>query len=712
MATGSDCCSFITGMLYSLLFVLPSFVIYKVWAATDRAATSITKSYKPLVLLLLLLACTVQILGCSWSSVDAHTAYNTIESSLYFNRDSNTGKRNDKRTTDYEWCADSGTNRFVTNDMLDFVTDSVIHSTTTVAVGSGNVTSPLSGTVLVESLDHSCLVECRDVLYLPSCGKKLMPVSTFVSKGSSLIINNYDKIKLTSKNGSSIFSGREFDGLYYYRCKTIQNTKQQQGMVALEAKRTADQPVHAKADLHFGLAVGDKINAAAHDFGKRLLEAHWAYGHLHFDKLRKLLGLKKGDNPDCPACTIANSRQQTLAKVKHDRAERVNYRKHLDIGYTQNYDYCFQLYVDDFTRESWIDVLDSKGDAFKSFQSLQLQHDNEYAPYKLAVLRTDGEPLYDNATWDKFCEQHGIRREFSSRHRHEQHGVAERAMQGIGVPFRCMMIQGNAPASDIPDCLRHSNVIRNHSPTKANKGWTPREKAAGKRLPVNHRLLRGPLFCLVFAHVYEQERPKHAPRGIACVYLGYDDVNNAYKVKEWESGKRYYTADVTFYPHRFPYRANPRRMADFLHQYDDIAPHVTSLMPQAQAEHNAAARDGASPPAPRQPSERQRSYRYSAGQALADIPDVDVAPNGAASNIVLQEASSGPTTDPTTWEQALVSEHADEWIAAKLAEQNSFAHHNVYELVPRSAARGKRIFKPRPVLKNKKKATLCRAPAG
>jgi hypothetical protein len=51
--------------------------------------------------------------------------------------------------------------------------------------------------------------------------------------------------------------------------------------------------------------------------------------------------------------------------------------------------------------------------------------------------------------------------------------------------------------------------------------------------------------------------------------LVYDDVNNAYKVKdlEWESGKRYYTvtADITFYPHRFPYnyRANPHRMADW-----------------------------------------------------------------------------------------------------------------------------------------------------
>jgi len=81
-------------------------------------------------------------------------------------------------------------------------------------------------------------------------------------------------------------------------------------------------------------------------------------------------------------------------------------------------------------------------------------------------------------------------------------------MQAIGVPFRCMMIQGNAPDSDVDEALLHANVIRNNSPTKANNGMTPREKAVGKRLPVNKRLLRGPLFWLCYAHVYEDERVK------------------------------------------------------------------------------------------------------------------------------------------------------------------------------------------------------------
>ena len=45
-------------------------------------------------------------------------------------------------------------NRFVTNDVNDFLPDSIRHDKTTVAVGGGNVTSPCTGTVLVKSLDY------------------------------------------------------------------------------------------------------------------------------------------------------------------------------------------------------------------------------------------------------------------------------------------------------------------------------------------------------------------------------------------------------------------------------------------------------------------------------------------------------------------------------------------------------------------------------
>jgi hypothetical protein len=586
-----------------------------------------------------------------------------------------------RQSPGYEWCCDTGTNRFITNDRGDFVPGTEVKHNTVVATGSGNVTSTVSGTVIVKSLDHGCTIKCENVLYLPTCPQKLMPISTFVRKGCQLHMENYDEVTLLSKGGSPILSGKEFGGLYLYRCKTVSNTSETN-------------------ETYFGLPAGQSANSTSQDFGQRLLEAHWAYGHLHFTKLRKLLGLAKGDDPDCASCTIAMSRKSALSKEKYTRSTRINHRKHLDIGFTKNCNYCFQLVIDDYTREGFLDVLKSKDEAFASFLTLQRQHDNDHAPYKLAVLRCDSEPLYTAPAWETMCDQNGVAREFSSRHRHDQNGVVERAMQGIGVGFRCMMIHGNAPEADIPDALRFSNVVRNNSPTKANNGWTPREKRMGKRLPVNKRLLQGVIFCLVFAHVYEEERSKHAPRGIACIYLGYDPIDNAYKVKEWLSGKVYYTADVTFHPRTMPYRANPTRLPRLLTNFDDMAPHV--LTPSGDQQDQ-------------QPQVR-RSTRVTlpSDQALRNVKDVDTAPS--STNSLYADFSSffvhnfGP--DPTTWKEALGSRYSNEWILARLDEQNSFKYHGVFSYVPRSAAQGKRIFNPRPVMKIKVNPPSLQHPNG
>ena len=70
---------------------------------------------------------------------------------------------------DHEWCSDSGTNRFVTNDERDFVPGTIVYRDTVVSVGGGNVTSPMHGTVLIKSLDHGVTISCSKVLLIRGC---------------------------------------------------------------------------------------------------------------------------------------------------------------------------------------------------------------------------------------------------------------------------------------------------------------------------------------------------------------------------------------------------------------------------------------------------------------------------------------------------------------------------------------------------------------
>ena len=68
---------------------------------------------------------------------------------------------------EYEWCSDSGTNRFVTNDSSDFVPSTIKYVDTKVAVGGGHVVSNMTGTVTIRSLDHKHLLHCENVLFIP-----------------------------------------------------------------------------------------------------------------------------------------------------------------------------------------------------------------------------------------------------------------------------------------------------------------------------------------------------------------------------------------------------------------------------------------------------------------------------------------------------------------------------------------------------------------
>ena len=142
----------------------------------------------------------------------------------------------------------------------------------------------------------------------------------------------------------------------------------------------------------------------------------------------------------------------------------------MDIGFTRNNEYTFQLSLDDYHRFSYLEVLKTKDEAYGSWIQLKDQLENDAAPYKFAIIATDSEPLYWTPEWKQHCLDTGVDHEFSSRHRHDMLGVAERGMQTVGEAFRCMMIFSSCPDRDQPDCLRYANVIRNNSPTRANNG--------------------------------------------------------------------------------------------------------------------------------------------------------------------------------------------------------------------------------------------------
>ena len=398
------------------------------------------------------------------------------------------GEFDSKFPSDGEWIFDSGSNRFVTNDVLDFVPGSVTHVNTRVATGKGYVISPCVGTVMIRCAENGSLIECTKTLLLPECEKKLMPIQPFLKKKCSLIMSQDKGVILLLPDGKPLMRGDEKGGLYYWNVSTAH----QEG----SDEFTATPPSTLPSSSLFGLPVGRDVSSTSNDFVRMLTETHCALGHMNFTPLRKLLGLKPGPDPACPTCAIAGQKKESANLHVYIRAKRPIERMHIDIAYTQGSENPFQLSVDDHTRVSYLDLLESKADTLTKFQELEAVLKTRYFPLTIAFVRTDNEYVYTSNSWISYCRDTGKEHEYSPRYRHDGNGVVERAIGVVGKTFRCLMIQGGAPDGDIPNALVHANTIRNNTPTKANNGWTPKEKDNGMKLGLNKRLLKGPIFCL------------------------------------------------------------------------------------------------------------------------------------------------------------------------------------------------------------------------
>ena len=125
-----------------------------------------------------------------------------------------------------------------------------------------------------------------------------------------------------------MLKGKEIDGLYFNRAHTLRDQLPTTDPFDVSAPTTPSD----NADSFFGLPVG-RITSSGANFAKQLMETHVAFGHMKFPTIRKLFGLRAGDNPNCAACDAASLKKEPLHENR-PRATQMNYRIHMDIAFT------------------------------------------------------------------------------------------------------------------------------------------------------------------------------------------------------------------------------------------------------------------------------------------------------------------------------------------------------------------------------------------
>jgi hypothetical protein len=202
----------------------------------------------------------------------------------------------------------------------------------------------------------------------------------------------------------------------------------------------------------------------------------------------------------------------------------------------------YVLFIDDYSRKTWIYFLIAKDEVFNKFQEFKALVENLYER-KIKVLRYDNGGEYTSKELKDVCQEAGIKRELTTTYNPQQNEVAERKNRSIIKAAKAMIHDQGLPMHLWAEASSTVVYMQNRSPHKILGNKTPEEVFTGKKPEVNHlRIFR----CPVFIHVPKEKRMKLEPSVKKGPFVGYSETSTAYRI--YITGQRQIktSRDVTF----------------------------------------------------------------------------------------------------------------------------------------------------------------------
>ena len=143
------------------------------------------------------------------------------------------------------------------------------------------------------------------------------------------------------------------------------------------------------------------------------------------------------------------------------------------------------LLVDDFTRMTWVCLLKKKSEAFECFKIFKELVENE-VELRIKCLRSDNGGEFTSKEFNLYCEEHGIKRQFSTARTPQQNGVAERKNRTVMEMARTMLNDSQLSDKFWGQAVHTSVHILNRGLLRNDTDKTPYELWIGRPANVKH----------------------------------------------------------------------------------------------------------------------------------------------------------------------------------------------------------------------------------
>ncbi|KAI0523201.1 hypothetical protein KFK09_005595 [Dendrobium nobile] len=210
----------------------------------------------------------------------------------------------------------------------------------------------------------------------------------------------------------------------------------------------------------------------------------------------------------------------------------------------------YVIFVDDYTRFSWIYFLYTKQETLSKFKILCNLIRTQFRTTP-RTLRSDGGGEFTSQAFRSFLQDNGITQQLSCPHTPEQNGIAERKHRHLLDITRALLHESGLPHKFWADATSTANYLINQLPSKAIANQIPYQRLHGLLPTYNHLRTFG---CLCYPWLRPYAPDKLSPRSHACAFIGYSVLHKGYKCYDVSSGKTYISRHVVFHEKQFPYK--------------------------------------------------------------------------------------------------------------------------------------------------------------
>lgn len=309
----------------------------------------------------------------------------------------------------------------------------------------------------------------------------------------------------------------------------------------------------------FAAITGNPAEPTLHNSSKPLALWHHRLGHASLAKLEHIPCVKaytRDNSQICVTCpmsefaklpfTDSNSHASTAFKLIH-----LDTWGPYKVPYNGKYRFFLTL-VDDYTRHTWIYLLQHKSDALSHLKSFYEYAQNHFQK-SIQFLRSDNALEFDDTTSKQFFSEKGILHQTTCVHRPQQNARAERNHRHLLEISRSLRFHAGLPLHLWGACVLTSAHIINRLPTPVLNNLTPYEKLHEKAPTYDHMKVFG---CLSFSTNPSFSTDKFTHKAVPCVFIGYPPLTKGFKLFNLLTNKEFISRDVVFHETNFPFHIN------------------------------------------------------------------------------------------------------------------------------------------------------------